>query len=178
MRRDLGEINSLTYSSGSILTKLSEIIGGYFYVVEGSFRTANPSHSDVVPQLKILIDYARKIWRCNMQIMNFMAHLNASAPSPEMRFTWFQEPIRFEDAMGRFIPIPSEYDWGASSPCLTYYLYFLLISPSRHLKLLLWPDSKMDLCKKRYALANTNCLTRWTAHKLFLGLRAKYSHLG
>ena len=124
MRRHLGETDSLIHSNGSILTKLSEILGGYLHVVDGSFRTANPFHSDVVPQLKILVDLARNIWRSNMQLMNFMVHVNSSAPSPELRFTWFQEPIRFEDAMGRVVPIPSEYDWGASSPCLVHCLYF------------------------------------------------------
>ena len=35
--------------------------------------------------------------------------------SPDLRYTWFQEPVRFEDALGRVIPIPSGYNWGVSS---------------------------------------------------------------
>lgn len=46
--------------------------------------------------------------------MNFIVSLQASSPSPELRYTWVQEPVRFEDAIGRVIPIPSEYNWGAS----------------------------------------------------------------
>jgi hypothetical protein len=27
---------------------------------------------------------------------------------------WAQAPVKFEDALGRVIPIPSEYDWDVS----------------------------------------------------------------
>ena len=179
MRRDLGETNSLTHGNRSILTRLSEMLSGYFCFDEGSFRTANLLHRDVISQLKILLDLTRRIWRSHIQIENWMAHLNASAPSPDLRLTWFQEPVRFEDAMGRVIPIPSEYDWGVSLPCLIYCCHSLLIfSLNRNLKLLLWPNSKMDLCKRKYALANTNSLTHWTAHRSFPGPRARYLHPG
>lgn len=33
----------------------------------------------------------------------------------DLQHTWFQEPIRFEDAFGRVIPIPSEYEWSVST---------------------------------------------------------------
>jgi hypothetical protein len=32
-------------------------------------------------------------------------------PSPDLNHTWAQDPIKFEDALGRVIPVPSEYDW-------------------------------------------------------------------
>jgi hypothetical protein len=35
-------------------------------------------------------------------------------PDPDIRHTWAQAPVRFEDALGRIIPIPSEYDWDVS----------------------------------------------------------------
>ena len=35
-------------------------------------------------------------------------------PDPDLRHTWAQAPVRFEDALGRVIPIPSEYDWDVS----------------------------------------------------------------
>jgi hypothetical protein len=35
-------------------------------------------------------------------------------PDPDIRYTWAQAPVRFEDALGRVIPIPSEYDWDVS----------------------------------------------------------------
>lgn len=79
-----------------------------------SFCTADLVHRDVVPQLKTLVDLVSKVWQLNLQIMSFIANHQASTPSPELRYTWVQEPIKFEDAMGRVIPIPSEYNWGAS----------------------------------------------------------------
>jgi hypothetical protein len=35
-------------------------------------------------------------------------------PSPDIRHTWAQAPVKFEDALGRVIPVPSEYDWDVS----------------------------------------------------------------
>ena len=69
---------------------------------------------DVVSRLKTLVDLASKVWQSNMQIMSFIINIQSSSPSPELRYTWVQEPVRFEDAMGRVIPIPSEYNWGVS----------------------------------------------------------------
>ncbi len=68
----------------------------------------------MVLQLKALVDLVNKVWQSNTQIMSFIVNLQMSSPSPELRYTWVQEPIRFEDVMGRVIPIPSEYNWGAS----------------------------------------------------------------
>lgn len=33
------------------------------------------------------------------------------SPTPALRYTWFQAPVKFEDALGRVFPIPSEFDW-------------------------------------------------------------------
>ena len=79
-----------------------------------SFFTADLVHRDVIPQLKTLVDLVSKVWQSNLQIMSFIANHQASNPSPDLRYTWAQEPIRFEDAMGRVIPVPSEYNWEAS----------------------------------------------------------------
>lgn len=95
MRHDLQANRSLARSSNSILTRLSGLITG-----------------DMFSQLKTLVDLAGKVWQSNMQIMSFFVNLQTSSPSPELRYTWVQEPIKFEDAMGRVIPIPSEYNWG------------------------------------------------------------------
>jgi hypothetical protein len=35
-------------------------------------------------------------------------------PDPDLRFTWFQEPCRLEDARGHRLPIPSEFGIGVS----------------------------------------------------------------
>jgi hypothetical protein len=37
-----------------------------------------------------------------------------SLPRPDLYHTWAQAPVKFEDALGRIIPIPSEYDGDVS----------------------------------------------------------------
>ena len=69
---------------------------------------------EVLPQLQSLIDLATKVWQSNLQIMKILVKLQTSGPSPDLRYTWVQEPVKFEDAMGRVIPVPSEYNWGVS----------------------------------------------------------------
>jgi hypothetical protein len=39
-------------------------------------------------------------------------------PPPCLRYTWIQAPVKFEDALGRIMPIPSEYDWDVGLFCL------------------------------------------------------------
>jgi hypothetical protein len=36
-------------------------------------------------------------------------------PPLDTRHTWAQAPVTLEDALGRQIPVPSEYDWAVSS---------------------------------------------------------------
>ena len=62
-----------------------------------------------VPQLKTLVDLASKVWYSNVQLMDFVAKVQTSRLSPDLRFTWVQEPVKFEDAVGRILPVPSEY---------------------------------------------------------------------
>jgi hypothetical protein len=44
-------------------------------------------------------------------MMDILKATENNKVSPDLRFTWVQDPVRFEDALGRVIPIPSEYDW-------------------------------------------------------------------
>ena len=69
----------------------------------------------MVPQLQTLIDLATKVWQSNLKIMSFFAELQTSSTCPERRYTWFQEPIKFEDATGELLPIAPEYDWEVST---------------------------------------------------------------
>jgi hypothetical protein len=61
-----------------------------------------------------LAELASKIWSRNLQIMFLLMQMQSIAPNIDVHHTWFQEPIRFEDAFGREIPIPSEYNWSVS----------------------------------------------------------------
>lgn len=74
----------------------------------------------------MLVDLASKVWQSNMQIMSIVVKLQSSSASPNLRYTWVQEPVRFEDALGCLIPIPSEYNWAVSnSNRVTARAYFL-----------------------------------------------------
>lgn len=62
----------------------------------------------------MLVDLTSKIWTMNMQIMDLLMSQQNSRLAPDTQHTWFQQPIKFEDALGRVLPIPSEYNWGVS----------------------------------------------------------------
>jgi hypothetical protein len=72
------------------------------------------SNSEIPAQLKSVLDFASDIWQSNLQIMAMVTKLQTTPPHPDIRHTWFQEPIRFEDALGRIMPVPSEYNWSVS----------------------------------------------------------------
>lgn len=42
---------------------------------------------------------------------NILVSLRARLSGPDLRHIWFQEPMRFEDAYGRVLPTPVEYDY-------------------------------------------------------------------
>lgn len=115
LRNDLGALNSVTQNNSSILDRLSGLITGYCSDGVSSLCLTDQLHRDLIPQLRTLVDLASKVWSSNLHIMSSFAHMKTSTLSPELRYTWFQDPIRFEDALGRVIPIPSEYNWEASS---------------------------------------------------------------
>lgn len=62
----------------------------------------------------MLVDLSSKIWTTNMQIIDMLIRQQNSKVAPDTQHTWFQQPIKFEDALGRVIPVPSEYNWGVS----------------------------------------------------------------
>ncbi|OCK74274.1 hypothetical protein K432DRAFT_430119 [Lepidopterella palustris CBS 459.81] len=66
--------------------------------------------SEVIPQLKTLVEQVAKIWHSNARVVSLLVKLQES-PTPALQYTWFQAPVKFEDALGRVIPIPSEFDW-------------------------------------------------------------------
>lgn len=48
--------------------------------------------------------------------MDTLATLKDHPPPPDLRYTWAQAPAILEDALGRYITIPSEYDWEVRFP--------------------------------------------------------------
>jgi hypothetical protein len=49
------------------------------------------------------------------EMMDVFAMIMKSVPPPDLYYTWFQPPMILEDALGRVIIVPLEYDWDVSS---------------------------------------------------------------
>ena len=49
--------------------------------------------------------------------MSILRDAKENPPLPCLRYTWVQAPVKLEDALGRIIPIPSEYDWAVRYTC-------------------------------------------------------------
>lgn len=47
--------------------------------------------------------------------MTMISKAMEQLPPPDIRHTWAQAPVTLEDALGRRLPVPSEYDWTVSS---------------------------------------------------------------
>ncbi|KAH6667677.1 hypothetical protein B0J14DRAFT_169503 [Halenospora varia] len=66
---------------------------------------------DTVPTLQSLLAMATNVWKTQTEMMETFMKALDRLPPPDLHHTWAQAPIRFEDALGRVIPVPSEYDW-------------------------------------------------------------------
>lgn len=60
----------------------------------------------------MLVDLVGKIWTMDKQIIDILMRQNSTTTAPDLHHTWFQQPVKFEDALGRILPIPSEYNLG------------------------------------------------------------------
>jgi hypothetical protein len=69
--------------------------------------------------LECLLDLAKKVSNSNIDIVTYISQLQNMVATPDPRFTWVQEPVKFEDALGRIIPVPSEYDVEVRAPKCT-----------------------------------------------------------
>lgn len=49
------------------------------------------------------------------EMMQKLAMVMQKPPSPDASYSWAQAPVKFEDALGRVIPVASEYDWKVST---------------------------------------------------------------
>ena len=63
-------------------------------------------------KLQTLVETTKAIWNAQIKILAYIQQLQENGPTPDIRYTWAQMPVRFEDAFGRVLPIPSEYNWG------------------------------------------------------------------
>lgn len=96
-------------NKASLLERLFKIVNQFVQCIAGTFvEVLMYIARDVVLPLKALINIANKVWHANLQLINMVTQMQSSSRSPDLRFTWVQEPIKFEDAFGRIFPIPSE----------------------------------------------------------------------
>ena len=54
------------------------------------------------------------------QIYSVLLDIHSSMTPINTAFTWYQQPVRFEDALGRIIPVPSEYSFGDLRAIIKY----------------------------------------------------------
>ncbi|KAL8768563.1 MAG: hypothetical protein Q9209_005248 [Squamulea sp. 1 TL-2023] len=57
-----------------------------------------------------MIDIANRLWTSNVQILNLLKRIQYTNATPDVQYTYFQAPCQFEDALGRPLIVPSEYD--------------------------------------------------------------------
>lgn len=58
-----------------------------------------------------LLDIANRVWNSNMQILDLLVRVQHTVPAPDVHHTYFQQPCEFEDALGRVLPVPPEYNF-------------------------------------------------------------------
>lgn len=54
----------------------------------------------------------RRVWIANNQILDILNRQQTSTAPPDIRHTWYQEPVRFEDALGNVMQVAPEYSYG------------------------------------------------------------------
>lgn len=66
----------------------------------------------------MLLDLVGKIWDVDKQIIDILMRQSSATTAPDLHHTWFQHPVKFEDALGRILPVPSEYNLGVFDICI------------------------------------------------------------
>ncbi|PMD29355.1 hypothetical protein L207DRAFT_445554 [Hyaloscypha variabilis F] len=66
---------------------------------------------ETVPRLEQLLGVAGNVWKSQRDLLDMFGKALETLPPPDLRYTWAQAPVKFEDALGRILPVPSEYDW-------------------------------------------------------------------
>lgn len=65
----------------------------------------------VLPRLDSLIRLVERVWISNLRMLDYFTNIQGGSAAIDLEHTWFQEPLRFEDAFGRIFPLPAEYPW-------------------------------------------------------------------
>ena len=94
IRRDVHEQGKQLTANKSLLSQLLGVV-----------------MDDIVPQLSRLMDIAERMSRSNLDIFTLVFKMQSNIQLCTSPTKWRQEPIQLEDACGRTIVIPSEYDY-------------------------------------------------------------------
>jgi hypothetical protein len=88
------------------------------------------------------------------ELMEMLSKTAQNSYPIDTRHTWAQEPVGFEDALGRIFPVPSEYGWTVSAAPVAFFLALVKS------KLFLWLETGgnyLDTIQGR----------TWTSEKFF-----------
>ncbi|KAH7140946.1 hypothetical protein EDB81DRAFT_67951 [Dactylonectria macrodidyma] len=107
VRGEVGESRREQAAQGSLIAATSSLILN---------QVSEIASACIGVRLDALLELAQNIWNSNVQIIALVSELHSRPPKLDTSHTWFQDPIRFEDAFGRVFPIPSEYGWSVSEP--------------------------------------------------------------
>lgn len=102
-------------SQEAALNVASELAAQKYLMQESSSwaqRLAGLISCCLLPQVAMLVDLVGKIWVMDKQIIDILMRQHSTTTGPDLHHTWFQQPIKFEDALGRVLPVPSEYNLG------------------------------------------------------------------
>ncbi|MCJ1396035.1 hypothetical protein MMC18_008922 [Xylographa bjoerkii] len=99
------DVKSASVEQTTILRHNASLLGQMFGIING----------DILSQLNKLAGLAGKVWRSNLQVYTILLHWQTHLPTLDLKHTWLQDPARLEDALGRIIPVPSEYDYDTVS---------------------------------------------------------------
>jgi hypothetical protein len=58
-----------------------------------------------------LVNILSNVRTTTAQIYTIVLEIRSSLTGPDPRFSWFQVPVKVEDALGRIFPVPSEYSF-------------------------------------------------------------------
>lgn len=110
---------SLIQQNTSWAQRLVDLLSGYVSDIANRPGTCILSYSScLLPQVTVLVDLVGKIWAMDQQIFDMLRRQQNTTTAPDLQHTWFQRPVKFEDALGRILPVPSEYNLGVHRLCM------------------------------------------------------------
>ncbi|KAE9365757.1 hypothetical protein N431DRAFT_472352 [Stipitochalara longipes BDJ] len=112
MRLSVATINALAGNRSAQKESTGMVLRQLDYQKLDIFEKINQIATEsTIPKLDSLLLTANKVWKAQEDMMAILSKAMEQTPPPDIRHTWAQAPVTLEDALGRQIPVPSEYDW-------------------------------------------------------------------